>query len=46
MFWIKRKNLNKYKLADGFKEMVEIFENDDLSEDYYFYDDEWKQINI
>ena len=46
VFWIKKTDLNNYVLADGFLEMFEIFENDNLSENYYWYaDNEWKVQN-
>ena len=32
MFWIKKTELNTYKLADGFETMFDVFENDNLSE--------------
>ena len=40
VFWIKRKELLKYPFANDFEEMVEVFENDRLSEFYYFEDEE------
>ena len=35
VFWIKRTDLENYVLADGFGDMVKVFENDELSEIYY-----------
>lgn len=35
VFWIKRSDLENYVLADGFGDMVKIFEREDLSEIYY-----------
>ena len=32
VFWIKKTELNTYKLADGFETMFDVFENDNLSE--------------
>lgn len=32
VFWIKKTDLNKYKLADGFDTMFRIFDDDSLSE--------------
>jgi 8-oxo-dGTP diphosphatase len=47
VFWIKREDLDKYVLANGFKEMVTIFENDDLNENYYFYENnQWHLENL
>lgn len=44
--WIKRRELENYQLTSDFKEMIEIFENDELSEFYYTKENgEWK-INI
>ena len=42
VFWIPRKDLEKYTLVDDFLDMVKVFENDDLSEFYYYTDnDQW-----
>ena len=32
VFWIKKTDLNKYKLADGFETMFKIFDDDSLNE--------------
>lgn len=32
VFWIKKSDLSKYKLADGFDTMFKIFDDDSLSE--------------
>lgn len=43
VFWIKRKALNSYKLSQDFEDMIKIFEDDILSEFYYYKEnDEWK----
>ena len=43
VFWIPRRDLEKYTLVDDFMEMVKVFENDDLSEFYYYTEnDQWK----
>ena len=43
VFWIPRKDLEKYTLVDDFLDMVKVFENDDLAEFYYYTDnDQWK----
>ena len=39
VFWIERENLAKYKQVDGFEHMLEIFENDNLSENYWWRED-------
>lgn len=43
VFWIKRSDLRNYQLANDFEEMLEVFEDDSLSEFYYTVEDEeWK----
>ena len=43
VFWIPRKDLNKYTLVDDFLDMVKVFESDTLSEFmYYIENDQWK----
>ena len=43
VFWIPRKDLAKYTLVDDFMDMVKVFENDDLSEFFYYTEnDQWK----
>ena len=39
VFWIPRKELEKYPLADHFLEMVQVMESDELSEFYYHWND-------
>ncbi len=39
VFWIPRKDLANYALADHFLEMVQVMEDDTLSEFYYHWDD-------
>ena len=36
-FWIKRKDLMNYQLASNFIDMIQVFENDDLSEQFRTY---------
>ena len=44
VFWIKRKDLEKYQLAEGFENMIKVFENPTLSEVYCYYEgDDWKE---
>ena len=45
VFWIKRDDINNYKLADGFLDMLKVFEDDSLSENYYYFDNEWKRMD-
>lgn len=33
-FWIKRKELGKYKLASNFNEMIQVFESDAITEQF------------
>ena len=43
VFWIPRKDLENYTLVDDFMDMVKVFESDDLSEFYYYTEnDQWK----
>ena len=43
VFWIPRKDLTKYKLSVDFEDMVKIFESDELSEFYYYKENnDWK----
>jgi len=45
-FWIKREELKNYKIADGFNGMLEVFENDTLSENFHYYKDgKWSYVN-
>lgn len=46
VFWINRADLHKYTLADGFESMLEIFEDDALSENYHWFDGEWHCKNL
>ena len=46
VFWIDRKDLKNVQLADGFEPMLEIFEQPQLTEKYYWFEDgEWKVEN-
>ena len=43
VFWIPRAELHKYQMVEDFLDMVKVFENDDLSEFYYYKEDgDWK----
>lgn len=46
VFWIKRDELDSYVLADGFDSMLPVFENDDLSENYHWFDGQWHCENL
>ena len=46
VFWIDRKDLKNFALADGFESMIEVFEREDLSENYHWFEDGvWKVEN-
>ena len=46
VFWIDRKDLKNFTLADGFESMIEVFEREDLSENYHWFEDSvWKVEN-
>ena len=36
VFWISRKDLNRYTLCTDFEDMVKVFEDEGLSEFYYY----------
>ena len=43
VFWIPRGDLHKYTLCDDFPDMIRVFEEDDLSEFYYYTEgSDWK----
>lgn len=44
VFWIKKDNLKHYKLAHDFLDMFSVFESDELSEFYYYKEqNNWKK---
>lgn len=44
VFWIKKEDLKQYKLASDFLEMFTVFDSDNLSEFYYYKEqDNWKK---
>lgn len=44
VFWIPRNTLTDYSLSVDFEEMVPIFENENVSEFYYYQEDgQWKR---
>lgn len=46
VFWIDKNNLRNYVLADGFESMFEVFEDDTLSENYWWLEEnEWREKN-
>ena len=43
VFWIPRKDLNRYTLCTDFEDMVKVFEDEGLSEFYYYLENSnWK----
>lgn len=43
VFWIPRADLDKYTLCEDFRDMVRVFEENDLSEFYYYTENgDWK----
>lgn len=43
VFWVPRKDLQKYQLVPDFMDMVRVMESDDLSEFYYYQEEgQWK----
>ena len=46
VFWMDRVDLKNVQLADGFESMLEIFEQPQLTENYYWFEEcEWKVEN-
>ena len=46
VFWINRADLEKYQLTENFLDTLAVFENDTLSENYfYFENNEWHMEN-
>lgn len=46
VFWLERADLDKQALVPHFLDMIAIFENDNLSENYIYREqDEWKRFN-
>lgn len=47
VFWIERSQIDDYVLAEGFQDMLEVFENDELSENYHWLENgQWKSENL
>ncbi|HFI0358459.1 8-oxo-dGTP diphosphatase [Streptococcus sp. 2022WUSS135] len=46
VFWIDREDLKNIPLADGFESILEIFEQPQLTENFYWFeDDKWRVEN-
>lgn len=39
VFWVEKKNLKNYKLTPEFSDLIEIFYNDSINENYAVWDD-------
>lgn len=39
VFWVEKKNLKKYKLTPEFSDLIKIFYNDSINENYAVWDD-------
>lgn len=39
VFWVEKKNLENYKLTPEFSDLIEIFYNDSINENYAVWDD-------
>ena len=46
VFWIPRNTLDQYTLCDDFLDMVKVFEEDELSEFYYYKKDENWELKL
>lgn len=46
VFWATLEELHAMRLADGFDSMLEVFLRDDLTENYHWFDGEWKAENL
>lgn len=47
VYWIDKSELKNHVLADGFEGMFEIFENDDLTENFWWFEDsKWQFKNF
>lgn len=47
VFWIDKSELENYRLSEGFGGMFEVFDNDDLSENYHWRENgQWNFRNI
>ena len=47
VFWIRREELDGLTLSDGFRQMLEVFDQDGLSENYHWLEDgAWQCRNL
>lgn len=46
VFWVNREELPHLPLADGFESMLEVFLRDDLTENFHWFDGEWRHENL
>jgi len=46
VFWMERSELTGERIAHGFDSMLKVFEDENLSENYWYLEkEEWKMIN-
>lgn len=46
VFWINRSDLERYRLADSFETMLDVFETPQLTENFHWFEEgEWKMEN-
>lgn len=46
VFWATREEIMQLPLAEGFDTMLEVFQRYELSENYHWFDGEWKEENL
>ena len=46
VFWATLDELRTMRLADGFETMLDVFLRDDLSENYHWFDGQWREENL
>ena len=46
VFWVTREELMTLPLADGFESMLQVFLSEELTENYHWFDGEWRYENL
>ena len=46
IFWVSWDDLTTLPLADGFESMLQVFLNEELTENYHWFDGEWRYENL
>lgn len=46
VFWINRSELLKQKCVEDFNQILKVFEDESLNENYYYYDNGWHLDNL